>query len=535
MSKKKKTKLVNIEELQEHEEKEELIVLLKEANEIFITEHPEVNTKVSAHWFRNYLKGINSKYSEKFYVRLWGTFGNFKKEAFTEIKREDIQIIKKSKIISKTYFVSSIIEGAPVNEKFMRSIKTFCKINKAELVLLISRGVKISDFFDYKIREKYQKYFATEYLFNSNLVAKDFILNPQMIKPTTGLQRFGQKQFSIITASPKQFMQTIPTKKGALPHVLYTTGTISNPKYRLTRVGSIAQQDNLIGGLVVEVIDNKLFHIRPVQSDNKNGFYDLDNYYCSDIRKKTSIEAMICGDLHYGAEDEIAIKATQDQISLLKPKQVFFHDTFDGKSVNPHIEKDMVTKLQRPLHQQTLENELNYLGKKLLKWLLKFPKQKFVIVPSNHDDFVDRYLTQRKFVDDEQNIYLSCDLFRSLIELKNPVEYYLKKNFPKLNKIKFLKIDQPYEICGIEVNVHGHIGSNGSRGSTVNMENTYGKCIIGHSHSPQIFREVYVVGCNCQLIQDYNKGGSSWLTGNVIIHKNGTRQLIISIEGKWKK
>ena len=79
------------------------------------------------------------------------------------------------------------------------------------------------------------------------------------------------------------------------------------------------------------------------------------------------------------------------------------------------------------------------------------------------------------------------------------------------------------------------MGANGSRGSSVALENINGKSTSGHTHAPQIFRDVYVTGCACKLQQDYNsKSASSWLHGAVVQYQNGNRQLIIIIDGKWK-
>ena len=157
-----------------------------------------------------------------------------------------------------------------------------------------------------------------------------------------------------------------------------------------------------------------------------------------------------------------------------------------------------------------------------------------MVVPSNHDDFIDRYITQRKFVYDEENIVLACKLFVALAEGHNAIEWWLKKE-AKINtkNIKFLEIDKSSEIGGVELNVHGHIGSNGAKGSPASLETAYGSCVTGHSHAPQIFREVYTVGCNCKLRQDYNKGGSSWLHGNCIVYKGGVRQMIIIVDGAY--
>ena len=465
--------------------KKKLIEVLTEANEEFMSYFPEHVKGISRDYWREYLK--DTPYAEREFLKIWGSFELLKDEIKDKLDREHLNIIKDKRKTSKgkKYFVSAIVQGEPINEAFIESIKNYCKHANAELVLLTMRGVVLTSFYGESVFEEYGEYFATEFRFNDSLVARDFILNPQMIRPTTGLGRFGQKEFSLITASPKQFLQTIPTKKDDLPHIVYTTGTICNPQYRQTRVGAFAEQDNLLGGLIVEVIDKDRFNIRNVVADNKFGFYDLNTYYCRKEKpKKVTAEAVVCGDFHWGQEDENAVKATKDLVKRMKPKKVYWHDMFDGKSVNPHIENHMLARLGRDTHQKSLKKELQYLADKILDWQKSLPPHKIMVVPSNHDDFIDRYITQRKFVYDEENIVLACKLFVALAEGYNAIEWWLKKE-AKINtkNIQFLKMDESSEVGEVELNVHGHIGSNGVKGSPVSLETAYGSCVTGHCFS----------------------------------------------------
>ena len=97
-----------------------------------------------------------------------------------------------------------------------------------------------------------------------------------------------------------------------------------------------------------------------------------------------------------------------------------------------------------------------------------------------------------------------------------------------------MKIDEDYKVAGIQLGVHGHLGANGSRGSLANMEKSYNKSVTGHSHSPAILRDAWVVGTSSRLRLDYNQGPSSWLNTFCLVYPNGQRQLINIIEGKYK-
>jgi hypothetical protein len=98
----------------------------------------------------------------------------------------------------------------------------------------------------------------------------------------------------------------------------------------------------------------------------------------------------------------------------------------------------------------------------------------------------------------------------------------------------FLTASEAFVIHGIDVNNHGDLGINGSRGTNVQHSNLPLKSIIGHSHTPGIEKGSYQVGTSSNLRLDYNKGLSSWAHCHCLIHKNGKRQLIFIRDGEWK-
>lgn len=513
-----------------------------EANDEYKAKFKDQSKTVTRDYYRAFLERKTSDKSmrESGYTTLFGSFSSLKRQAFGMLGRDDLNINKdeSKKSSGKKYVVSAIIQGADINYDFLNSLKNYCQRENAELVLLTMRGVSLKDYYGTDIYNELGKYFATEFKFNNNLVAKDFIINPQQILPSSGLLRFGKKDFSLIIASPKQFLTTVPTKKQALPHIVYTTGTINTPAYKSNRAGVISEQDNQLGALIVEIEDSNRFYIRNVLYNGDDGFTDLSKKYTKDGEaEKVSAEVIVLGDVHCGVEDDLAIKASKEQIIELDPKHVMFHDLFDSNSISHHLQHDMLSKLKRKDHQKTLELELDYTHEFLTEFIEECGEHRsYNIVPSNHDNFIDRYLTQRRFVDDDDNIILACKLFVKLYEDKHPVEAYFNEIKEKpIENLVFLGIDQSFEIDDIELNIHGDKGNNGARGSVISLETSLGSAITGHSHTPSIHRDMFVVGCNCELHQDYNKGGaSSWLHANVVQYAGGFRQMLITIDGEWK-
>ena len=511
-------------------------------------EHKFPDKIVTRDFFRKFIKSSKPGFLESDYLGEYGSFANLivaadilpivnEEEIDTGVNREDLNIIKKAKTTGgpKRYFVSSIIAGAPIEEDFLSAALNYCKVTKSELVLLAMRGVTTADTFSNEILDLYEQYIATEYQFNKNLIATDFLLNPSQIIPLTGLPRFGQKEYSIIIAHSKQMLVSVPTKKGGIAHLVMSTGTINTPLYSSSRQGRLASQDNLLGGLIVEIADSKTFYVRQIQWINKC-FCDLNKKYTKDSCTPEVPEAYILGDLHIGEQDDVAMKAAKEVIKYTGVKNIFIHDLVSMRSISHHEEHDLYAKHTRPEHQKTLEKELDYTGNWLKSWMkdIRVPGRNFIVVKSNHDEHLERYLTEGRFVCDHMNARLAASLFITYLDGHNPLEKYLKENFVELFSLKFLVRDQSIEISGIECGSHGDIGNNGGRGSMQSFELNFGRSVTAHSHSPAIFRDTWRVGTNSKLDLPYAKGGSSWLHTDCLVFKNGSRQLIVKIKGKWK-
>jgi hypothetical protein len=90
-----------------------------------------------------------------------------------------------------------------------------------------------------------------------------------------------------------------------------------------------------------------------------------------------------------------------------------------------------------------------------------------------------------------------------------------------------------FTIHGVLLSEHGDKGPNGARGSAQNLSKIGEKSILGHSHAPKIIAGTFQVGTSSKLKLEYNKGPSSWMHTHCILHKNGKRQMINIINGKW--
>ena len=167
-----------------------------------------------------------------------------------------------------------------------------------------------------------------------------------------------------------------------------------------------------------------------------------------------------------------------------------------------------------------------------------------VIVRSNHDEALIRWLKEADFREDPENALFHLDTnaaaYRAMAagELFDAIEHVLREAGAPAKTI-FLKRDEQYVVCedaggGIELGMHGDIGVNGSRGTLQQFARTGRKCVVGHSHVAGITEGAYQVGVMGALYMGYNEGQSSWSHSNVVIYPNGKRAVLTIWKGRWR-
>lgn len=446
---------------------------------------------------------------------------------------------------SKRFVVTTAVNGCEVHPRFLASIKNYCKQNDASLLILVASDPAASrdkEWGTISSKLKDETIVIEDTRLNSNVFLSTIKLSAKHIDPTTGLGRIGQRNGTFIYASPKQRLKAVPVSNSTLPHFMMTTGaiTVGNYKsdmYMSQRTAYIAEHDHVLGAIVVEIVDDKRYHFRQIQSDSKGAFYDLGVRYTPSECVKVQPEAFVLGDWHAGETDPGAKKAWFDVSKLTKPKRILLHDAFDGISINHHERNYKLLKAKRAENNQlSLQNELSILSSDIQE--IAELTDEVIVVKSNHDQFLERYLQEAKYVDDPQNHRIALQLALQVLDgndpLKHAVNQVLDSDLKTKSKVRWLSIDNDYRIEGIQCGAHGHLGANGSRGSIEAMETAYGSSVTGHSHTPQILRGAWCVGTSSYLKLDYNKGASSWLHSSCLIYPGGSRQLINCIDGEWR-
>lgn len=463
-------------------------------------------------------------------------------DLFTE---ERFSSLEKQVKTFKRFVVTTAVTGCTVHPGFLASLQHYCKVNDAMLLVLTSEDPAAvathGQWIDPTLAE--MNLVFKDLRLNSNCFISTIKLSAKHINPTTGLGRIGQRCGSYIFASPKQQLDMVATSNSALPHAVMSTGACTiadyhSERYFSKRTAAIAEHDHVLGAIVVEVENDKVFHFRQVQCDADGCFPDNGTLYCQGEHEAYAPAAIIGGDLHDGESDEEALNAfvygDQSVTRVTKVRRLVVHDGFNGKSISHHEINNAVQRARHAAHNLlSLEAELRHYAATLNRFGEIYDE--IVLVASNHDEFLHRYLADARYVEDAPNHRLSLDLAAAYIDGKNPLQVAMERfGLKDPEKFIWLKRDEDFKIAGIELGAHGDKGSNGARGSLQAMEAAYGSSVSGHAHTPKILRNAWQVGTWSKLKLDYNVGASSWLHTACLVYPNGCRQLINSIFGNWR-
>jgi hypothetical protein len=364
---------------------------------------------------------------------------------------------------------------------------------------------------------------------------------PTAIDPLSGLESYTARQ-SAIFPHAKLAMRSVPTMQTEGTKMNYTTGTVTRRNYIKKRAGLIAEHHHVYGGLLVEVNSDGNWWVRQLNAENDGTLYDL-NVCVHDgvVTEDNRVEAVTWGDLHATMIDEKVFNQAMNMLDVLRPRQQFIHDVLEGLSINHHNWGNAHAKFKA--HVRGLDDFLQELmrSRDVLKKYLR-PETKMVIVYSNHDaPWVLRWLNEHDYRRDPKNaiLFLEAQLavYKSIDtgnEDFHPLEYLMKRI--GFSDALWLRPDESYTICNkkIECGMHGHLGPNGAKGGSNNLQTMGRKANIGHTHSAGIYNGLYVAGTSTKLRWDYAKGPSSWTQSHIVTYPNGKRAIVTIYNGAWR-
>jgi hypothetical protein len=480
-------------------------------------------------------------------IRKWFNKLNLKEKEETESAQYLKAKAKKFDGGKKRFIITWAQNNTPVHKKFLKNIKTYSKFIDADIHVIAGRYRNPTSI--WSNNQKDEEFWADElqpYL-DANRhdihkyvsILSDIKIQPTAINPMTGMQSLSGVN-SCIFGSPRVQLEMIPVLEANKPKMMLTTGAITKSNYTDSKSGKVGDFHHTFGFVIVEIKDDETFFVRQVTADDKSGdFSDLYNRVSDgNVTRLDSIAAVILGDIHYGHHDQRVLDTTMGLLDILKPKHVILHDVFDGNSISHHEMKDPFVQYGK---ECTGTNDLGKEVDVMLDGLKAFEKFKnVVIVRSNHDDFLDRWLKNEDWK--KQPTYKNSKLYMRysymLLGQYADDPYNVKGVIPTLINERYPKFitlgrSASYLVKNWELGQHGDIGSNGSRGSLLQFRKLNTKIIVGHYHSPGRKDGALSVGTSTHLRVGYNKGASSWLQSHIIIHQDARSQHINMIDGEY--
>lgn len=449
----------------------------------------------------------------------------------------------------KRYFISSVVSDAPLDMKLYKSIRTMCNdLDAQEIYIPVS--------YDWQIEKQGKRNPTYPRSIKHLLLSEDIHLNKHLNlmgsvplhatlqNPLTGLKHVSHNK-SAIFAHPQRAMESVATPKSELPKLLYTTGAITEPRYTRSKQGRKAQDYHTMGGLIVEV-SNSRFHIFEVTGGKDGSIYHLDKKYSGDNVEATTVSGIYMADEHaefYPKDVKKCTYTAKDSlVKVLKPEYVCRGDVYNHGSDSHHGRNNILERIVRADNGGwSVQAELDQCYDHIKQTTVGDYKN--IIVSSNHHDHLKRWLNEfNPHTGDPRNIYIYHHLNAMMIENAlvlgrtsvDPFELYGRANHKELwRECIFLGRDDDYTIAGVSVDLHGDVGANGARGSATNLSLGGQPLVIGHGHSPKVYRNVHQVGVSA-MEMGYNKGYSGWMATHCVIYPDGNKTLVHLVEGKWR-
>lgn len=477
-------------------------------------------------------------------IRKWFKKLNFKEK----VDIEPEQYVKaKTKVhdgTKKRFIITWAQNATPFHKGFWDNLKRYSEFIDAEILVIPGRYHNMTNpFLDSKSENEKQDWWDSNLLpyltlnrhnLNKNLcILSDVSIQPTATNPLNSLESLTLGESGII-GHPRVHMKTLPVLDSTKPRFLFSTGTCTVKNFSQSKAGKIAEFHSTLGAVIVEIKNDDEFFIRQITGEEKSGdfcdlYYEVSKNGVNEIKESY---ALIKGDIHYGNHDKKILKSSFEKlIPKIKPSKIILHDVFDGSSINHHELNNFVTQYQNEKNgTNSLKKEID----NMLEWLETIKHHNLVIVFSNHDDFLTRFIINGDPKKNVKNALEYMEYGKILLEGNAPnglIPYIINKKF---KNIKCLGRNESYKIKDWELGIHGMDGINGSRGGIQQYRKLNSKVISAHAHSPMRLDGALQVGTNTSLRMGYNNGVSTWAHSDVILFKNNKAQHIFyNSEGEF--
>jgi hypothetical protein len=382
----------------------------------------------------------------------------------------------------------------------------------------------------------------------------DMNIIPTAARPLSGLESYTGRKSGIFP-HVKIAMESIAASKSEPAKFNYTTGTVTLRNYIAKKAGMKAEFHHAYGGLLVEVDSDGSWWCRQLNADGKGAIQDLGVVAQGDrVTTGNRVESITWGDIHVDTVPEPVMSAcfaAGGMLDCLQARYQFMHDVLDFRSQNHHDRGNIHKRFE--LHLAGQDDVVKEIAA-VADFLTRISYRDFcktVVVDSNHDNALKRWLREADYRQDPKNAIFFLE---AQLEVLRAIEARDRKfhvvswavnrmargsRLEEASRLKFLGTDESFVIChdangGIECGMHGHNGPNGAKGSAAAFARMGRKSNTGHTHSACIHDGAYVAGVLGSLDQGYNVGPSSWSHSNIVTYPSGKRCIVTIWNGRWR-
>lgn len=459
-------------------------------------------------------------------------------------------------ITAKRFLVTSAQNNTVVHVPFLRNLEAYAEYMDAKLIVFpfiynknaFQNGEGSDDIW---YAPEITKYLQNESVWLENVAgshkvaAMAFNILPTVKNPLGGMKEaIGSAEALIVPHATlaHECVAVLGAQYGRVVPGMYSTGTVTQRNYIQQQAGHKAENRHNFAALIVEFNDHGQFWIRQIETDETGNFSDLKTYMSDgqNYADVLTVDVINYGDIHAEKLDYsvaniqwgIGNLGGESMLDYFRPSFQMAHDLLDFQALNHHNRENHYHMAENQLTGRTVKNDLGDVGDVLES--MSRPWCHTVVVRSNHDDALDRWLADNKYEPrkDPANAKLYFQLqVEAYTHLENnthfdslPISLNLTECMPGIAP-EFLRASQSYKVGPIELGEHGHSGTNGSRGSPKQFASM--KCTTGHTHTPSIYGGCYTAGVSGKLAMGYNEtGASSWQHACVLQYKTGFRTIV---------
>lgn len=480
--------------------------------------------------------------------------------------RETLRVAPVRDARNRKYLFTAAQNDTEVHLPFWENLRAYAAHIGAEIV--VGPWTYLTSWWDETnpTSRSYAGEIADHLCFGQMAIGDDFIFAGEMntlataSQPISDLVTYSRNRWAVFPHAKRQLRSVPSTDPNVQAHQVMTTGSVTRPKVLPRKAGIKSLFHQVIGACLVEFDEDANVFCRQITATDDGAFYDLDRFVSNGVvTAGHRARAVVCADIHLRKMDANNALATfgafggrperyrNSVLDQLDPEHVFLHDVFDCEARNHHHIGDSAYSFEMAVRgRDSVLDEIVEVGA-FLEGLVK-PGRQVVVVESNHDLALTRYVKEGRYRCDGRNVRLGLQLEDAYLahrqragdaldsgetpESFSLLEHAVRLTCAEVDAVAWAYDGKSYLVDGIECGHHGFRGTNGAKGTIVGFARTGRRLNIGDKHAGCIEEGVYGAGA-MNLRQGYNLGPSTWTVSHIVQYPDGHRSLITLQNGRW--